>query len=144
MVIYGCLKCRGSWFWLHYIYWSSNMLVQGLIKSATILIIIYQGPYTCIFCFVWWCLTPLFNNISVISWRSVFYWRRKPEDSEKTTDMSQVTDKLYHIPVILNTSPWSRFELTTSVVSYICCPSDAHVNIYFLNVVFSQYPWDYM
>jgi hypothetical protein len=30
------------------------------------------------------------------------------------TTLSQVTDKLYHI--ILCTSPWSRFELTTSVV----------------------------
>jgi hypothetical protein len=30
-----------------------------------------------------------FNNISVISWR-------KPEYLEKTTDLSQVTDKLYH------------------------------------------------
>jgi hypothetical protein len=26
-----------------------------------------------------------------------FYWWRKPEDPEKTTDQSQVTDKLYHI-----------------------------------------------
>jgi hypothetical protein len=33
-----------------------------------------------------------FNNISVISWP----WM-KQEDSGKTTDLSQVTDKLYHM-----------------------------------------------
>jgi cytochrome b561 len=37
-----------------------------------------------------------FNNISVISLRSVLLVR-KPEYSEKTTNLSQVTDKLYHI-----------------------------------------------
>jgi hypothetical protein len=35
-----------------------------------------------------------FNNISAIS------WRRKPEYPEKTTDLSQVTDKLSHNVVV--------------------------------------------
>ena len=37
-----------------------------------------------------------FNNISVISWRSVLFVEEL-EYSEKTTDLSEVTDNLYHI-----------------------------------------------
>ena len=37
-----------------------------------------------------------FNNIYVYR-DSKFYWWRKPEYTAKTTDLSQVTDKLYYI-----------------------------------------------
>jgi hypothetical protein len=37
-----------------------------------------------------------FNNISVISWWSVL-WMEEARVPEKTTDLRQVADKLYHI-----------------------------------------------
>ena len=54
-----------------------------------------------------------FNNISVISCQSVLLMEETGEPGENH-DLSQVTDKPYHI--MFYTSPWSSFELTTSVV----------------------------
>ena len=56
-----------------------------------------------------------FNNISVISWQSVLLVE-ETWVHEKKTDLSQVTDTLYHIMLYWGYLAWAGFKLTTLVV----------------------------
>ena len=65
-----------------------------------------------------------------------FYWWRKSEYPEKSTDLPQVTANLYHVMLYQIHIAWSGFELTTLVmIGDRCSPNVGNPDILKVNSV---------
>ena len=70
-----------------------------------------------------------FSNISVLYRGGHFYWGMKPKNPEKPPTCRK---SLTNVIIMLYTSPWSRFELTTSVVIGTDCIGSCKSNYHAL------------
>ena len=114
-----------------FVSWAFSILTITIINAAKLA---YYILWVMVF-------NATFNNISVISWRSLllveetagpgenyrpvyrgghFYWWRKPQDPEKTTDLPQVTDKFIYYMMLC---------YCTCCILYILCYVSFNISI---------------
>ena len=85
------------------------------------------------FWFCLYCLMPP-STIFQLYRGGQFYWGRKLKYPEKTTNLSPITDKLYHIILYQVYFAWAGFELTMLVVIGTDCIGSCKSNYHTITV----------
>ena len=80
-----------------------------------------------------WCSTPPLSTIVKLYRGGQFFWRRISEQPKKTTDLSQLIDKLYESCCIEQISSCVRFELVTFVVIDNDCIGSCQMNYHIIS-----------
>ena len=92
-----CVVCPSSIYCFCYPYGLCKLFLysDGVVNMSMLLNFVAQRGHMEDL-FAWWCLTPLSTILLCHRWGQ-FSWWRKSEDEEKTSNLSHVIDKLYHI-----------------------------------------------
>ena len=100
---------------------------------------IFLHHYNLDYGLVLWCWMQL-STIFQLYHGGQFYWWRKQEYTEKTTDRSQVTHKFYHTMLYRVHLAWAGFELTTLVVIGIDCIGSYKSNYHMITIMTTTPP----
>jgi hypothetical protein len=87
-----------------------------------------------------WCFNAIFNNISIISWRSVFIARGNQCIRRKPLTCRKSLTNFYDICCIRYTSTWVGFKLTTLVVIGTDCIGSCKSNYH--TITTTAAPWN--